>query len=95
MDNGHGGGKYGKWEVSLRVPDPMGPGLLEQPGREEGGAEGLPAALWGAESGAGWRPGTGGGGVTTLAGTRQRDVGEFFCLIRFFGFLCMKGADWP
>ena len=60
MDNGHGGGKYGKWEVSLRVPDPMEPGLLEQPVREEGGAEGLPAALWGAESGAGWRPGTGG-----------------------------------
>ena len=30
MDNGHGGGKYGKWEVSLRVPDPMEPGLLEQ-----------------------------------------------------------------
>ena len=62
MDNGHGGGKYGKWEVSLRVPDPMEPGLLEQPVREEGGAEGLPAALWGAESGAGWRPVTGGGG---------------------------------
>ena len=60
MDNGHGGGKYGKWEVSLRVPDPMEPGLLEQPVREEGGADGLPAALWGAESGAGWRPGTGG-----------------------------------
>ena len=55
MDNGHGGGKYGKWEVSLRVPDPMEPGLLEQPVREEGGAEGLPAALWGAESGAGCR----------------------------------------
>ena len=64
MDNGHGGGKYGKWEVSLRVPDPMEPGLLEQPVREEGGAEGLPAALWGAESGAGWRPGTGGGEVS-------------------------------
>ena len=59
MDNGHGGGKYGKWEVSLRVPDPMEPGLLEQPVRGEGGADGLPAAL------------------------------------RFFGFLCMKGADWP
>ena len=68
MDNGHGGGKYGKWEVSLRVPDPMEPGLLEQPVREEGGAEGLPAALWGAESGVGWRPGTGGawGGEVSL-----------------------------
>ena len=77
MDNGHGGGKYGKWEVSLRVPDPMGPGLLEQPGREEGGAEGLPAALCGGGERGGMETLTSGGGMS-LAGTRQRDVWEIF-----------------
>ena len=56
---------------------PEGPGPLEQPGREEGGAEGLPAALGGGGEGGGMETLTSGGGMS-LAGTRQRDVKEIF-----------------
>ena len=84
MDNGHGGGKYGKWEVYWSSPG----------GRKEA-QKGFQLLCGGRRVGRDGDPEQGAGGVTTLAGTRQRDVGEFFCLIRFFGFLCMKGADWP
>ena len=72
---GRGNSENGESLCGLRSQ--RGPGPLEQPGREEGGAEGLPAALGGGGEGVGMETLTSGGGMS-LAGTRQRDVREIF-----------------
>ena len=64
--------KFGKWEVYLRASDPRG---SARSGREDGGAEGLPAALCGGGERGGMETLASGGG-RLLAGARQRNVGK-------------------